>query len=68
MVQTMQLILAIPPVAVHVVVDVPVVQLHGLLLCCRSDNFQLLVSTAGSGVDFLGRCTQVQGQEPCPQN
>ena len=45
MVQTIQLFIEIPPVAVHVVVDVPVVLLSAVLwewtsLCSRSDKFQ----------------------------
>ena len=37
-------------------------------LCCRSDNFQLSVLTAGMwGSFFLGPCTQVQGRVSCPQ-
>ena len=33
--------------AVHLAVDVPVVQLQRSSLCCHSDKFQLLVLTAG---------------------
>ena len=47
MVQHIQPFLAIPPVAVHLAVDVLVVQLRRSSLCCRSDKFQLLVLTAG---------------------
>ena len=47
MVQNMLPILAILPFAVHLAVDVPVVQLQRSSLCCRRDKFQLLVLTAG---------------------
>ena len=68
MVQTLQLILEIPPIAVQLVVDVLVVQLQGpQVQFCRC----VVAATSSNcwfrGVDFLGPCTQVQGREPCPQ-
>ena len=47
MVQNTQPILAILSVAVHLAVDVPVVQLQRSSLCCRSDMLVLAAGVRG---------------------
>ena len=68
MVQTIQLTTEMSPVAVHLVVDVPVVQLQGPRRCCAAATSSSCWSRQlGCGVDFFGPCTLVQGREPSPQ-